>query len=49
MNDLVSIVIPVYNGEKFILRCINNILKQTYENIEIIVITDGSTDNTQFI
>lgn len=49
MNDLVSIVIPVYNGEKFILRCINNILKQTYENIEIIVINDGSTDNTQFI
>ena len=46
---LVSIIIPVYNGEKFIDECLKKILKQTYENIEIIVINDGSTDETKNI
>lgn len=45
----VSIIIPVYNGEKHIEDCIKKILKQTYNNIEIIVINDGSTDNTKSI
>lgn len=46
---LISIIIPVYNGEKHIEKCINNILKQTYKSIEIIIINDGSKDNTKNI
>ncbi|MBP3635036.1 MAG: glycosyltransferase family 2 protein [Bacilli bacterium] len=46
-NDLISIIIPVYNGEEYIEKCINSIISQTYDNLEIIVIDDGSTDNTR--
>lgn len=42
----VSIIIPVYNGEKYIKRCLNSIVNQTYKNIEILIINDGSTDKT---
>ena len=45
-NELVSIIVPVYNVEKYIDQCLNNIVNQTYRNIEIIIINDGSTDNS---
>ena len=41
-----SVIIPVYNGEKFITRALNSVKNQTYKNLEIIVVNDGSTDNT---
>lgn len=43
---LVSIVIPVYNAEIYLKKCINSILTQTYKNIQIILVNDGSTDNS---
>lgn len=45
MKDLISIIVPVYNVEKYLNKCIESIIKQTYKNIEIILIDDGSTDN----
>lgn len=49
MNDLVSIIIPVYNAENYIERCLKSIIAQTYKNIEVIIINDGSTDKSKDI
>lgn len=48
-KPLVSVIIPVYNGEQYIAECIEQILNQSYKNLEIIVINDGSTDKTSQI
>lgn len=46
VKDLVSVIITVYNGSKFISCCIESILGQTYKDFECIIVDDGSTDNT---
>lgn len=46
MKPLISVIIPAYNAEKTIKRCIESIQKQTYKNLQIIAVNDGSTDNT---
>ncbi len=43
-NELISIIVPVYNVEQYLDECVNSIIKQTYTNLEIILIDDGSTD-----
>ena len=49
MDDLISIIVPVYNVEKYLRKCIESIINQTYENLEIILIDDGSTDGSSKI
>lgn len=45
-THLISIIVPVYNVEKYIAKCIDSIIKQTYTNLEIIIIDDGSPDHS---
>ena len=45
-NKKISVIIPVYNVEKYLSRCLDSIINQTYKNLEIICIDDGSTDTS---
>lgn len=45
-EDKISVIVPVYNVDKYLKKCIESIISQTYKNIEIIFIDDGSTDNS---
>lgn len=49
MNPKVSIVVPIYNTEKYLNKCLDSIINQTHQNLEIILIDDGSTDNSSKI
>lgn len=44
--EKISIIVPIYNTERYLKRCIDSIIKQTYTNLEIILVNDGSTDNS---
>ena len=46
MKPLISVIIPVYNIEKYLRRCLDSVIDQTYDNLEIILIDDGSTDDS---
>ena len=46
MSDPISVVMPAYNADKYIIEAIESIMKQTYKNFEFIIIDDGSTDQT---
>lgn len=46
MKDLVSVVVPVYNVQEYLARCIESIINQTYKDLEIILVDDGSTDDS---
>ena len=46
---MISVIVPVYNAEKFLDKCVNSILEQTYRDYELILIDDGSTDNSGVI
>lgn len=48
-ENLISIIVPAYNIAEYLPRCLDSILNQTYKNLEVIVISDGSTDNTNQI
>lgn len=49
MNPLISIIVPVYNVEKYLSKCVDSLLNQTYKNTEILLVDDSSTDNSGYL
>lgn len=49
MTELISVIVPIYNVEKYLRTCLNSLLEQTYENFEVLMINDGSTDGSAAI
>ena len=49
MKNKISIIVPIYNSEKYLKKCIDSLINQTEQELEIILINDGSTDNTEKI
>ena len=49
MNELISVIVPVYNSEKYLSHCIESISKQSYSELDIILVDDGSTDNSEAV
>lgn len=45
-TDKISIIVPIYNSERYLDKCLSSIIGQTYKNLEIICVDDGSTDNS---
>lgn len=46
MNPIISIIVPVYNGDKYLSRCVDSILNQTFHDWELLLVDDGSTDKS---
>lgn len=46
MKDLISVIVPVYNVEPFIASCLDSLSKQNYQNFKVLLVNDGSTDNS---
>ena len=46
MDELISVIVPIYNVEKYLDRCVQSIVSQTYRNLEIILVDDGAQDNS---
>ena len=42
----ISVIVPIYNCEKYLVQCVESLIAQTYKNIEIILVNDGSTDSS---
>lgn len=45
-NELISIIVPIYNVENYLRQCLDSILNQTYQNFECLLVNDGSPDNS---
>ena len=48
-NQLISVIVPVYNVEEYLKQCLDSILEQTFSNYEVILVNDGSTDSSGLI